>query len=197
MNSSVIVKHRRIPVRKIFVFSMLLIVISTLVFSTWIFQRQLGDSQNQIFYLQEQIEYYETLTGAIQTQVSTLEAKLYDLQNPNYNVTMSNVSSTSWMNLVGVTLSKEFYITVKNLGDRDVGGLTIDFKILTNGKVADQDDFDVYLERPLLGVLNPQESQVITVGVNTGYSVYTSVGKSIAVTLMMDKTVLDTQTLSL
>jgi cell division protein FtsL len=196
MNSSVIVKHRQIPVRKIFLFSMLLIVISTLVYSIWIFQRQLVDSQDQIFDLQEQIKYYENLTDTIQTQVSTLEAKLHDLQNPKYNVTITNVSSTSWMNLVGVTSSKEFYITIKNLGDRDIGGLTTDLKILTNGKVADQDGFDVYLASPILGVLNPQESKVITVWVDTGYSVSTS-GKSIAFTLMLDKTVLDTQTLSL
>ncbi len=196
MNSSVIVKHGQIPVRKIFLFSMLLIVISTLVYSNWIFQRQLSDSQDQIFDLQEQITYYDNLTDTIQTQVSNLEAKLYDLQNPKYNVTITNVSSTSWMNLVGMSLSKEFYVTIKNLGDRDIGGLTIDFKILTNGKVADQDGFDVSLASPMLGVLNPQESKVITVWVNTGYSVSTS-GKSIAVTLMLDKTVLDTQTLSL
>ena len=128
--------------------------------------------------------------------MSSLEAKLYDLQNPKYNVTITNVSSTPWMNLVGVTLSKEFYITINNLGDRDIGGLTVDFKILTNGKVADQDGFNVWLNSQLLGVINPQESKVISVGVDTGYSVSTS-GKSVLVTLMLDTTVLCTRTLSL
>ena len=197
MNSSPALKHGRIPVRKeIFLFSLLLIVMVALAYSIWIFQRQLGDAQKQTSDLQNQLAYYENLTDTLQTQVSNLETQLHDLQNPIYNVIITNVSSSLWGNPAGMALSKQFYLTIKNIGDKDVGGLTTEFKILSDGKVTDDDGFEVTLLSSLLGVLHIQESKVITVDVLTGYSVSRS-GKSLVVTLILDDTVLDKQMLSL
>lgn len=183
--------------KEIFLFFLLLIVTVALVYSIWSFQRQLSDAQKQTFDLQNQLAYYENLTGTLQTQVSNLEAQLSDLQNPIYNVTITDVSSTSWGNLGGMALLKQFSIIVKNIGVRDVGGLTAEFKILADGNVTDNDDFEISMTYPeQLGVLRVQESMVIKVDVLSSYYV-SFAGKSLVVTLMLDKTVLDERTLSL
>jgi cell division protein FtsL len=191
-------KQVRSVVRKeIFLFFLLLIVIVALAYSVWSFQRQLSDAQKQTFDLQNQLTYYENLTDTLQTQVSNLQAQLNDLKNPIYNVTIANISSTSWGNPVGMTRLKQFSITVKNIGVRDVGGLTAEFKILADGYVTDNDDFEVTLVDPQqVGVLNVQESMVMKVDVLSSFYV-SFAGKSLVVTLMLDKTVLDERTLPL
>jgi hypothetical protein len=156
--------------KEIFPFIILLIVIIALVCSIWSFQRQIDDARER---------------------ASNLEAQLSDLQNPIYNVTITNVTSTNWYFPAGMAYSKGFGITIKNLGDRDVGGLTIEFKILANGNVTDNDDFSVSLYSPKqLGVLHIQESRVIEVDVLTNFSV-SRAGKSLVVTLMLDGVVMD------
>jgi hypothetical protein len=183
--------------KKVFLFFLLLIVTVALVYSIWSFQRQLNDAQKLTVDLQNQLAYYENGTGTLQTQVESLEARLNELKNPIYNVTITDVSSSGWVNPVGMALSKQFYITIKNIGDRDVGGLTTEFKILADGNVTDNDDFEITIMSPMqLGVLHIQESMVITVDVLSSYYV-SFVGKSLVVTLMLDKSVLDERALIL
>jgi hypothetical protein len=178
-------------------FLLLLIVAAAMVYSIWSFQGQLNDAKEQTFELQNQLAYYENLTSTLQAQVNNLEAQLSDLQNPIYNVTIIDVSSTSWGNPVGMALLRVFSITIKNIGDRAVGGLTTEFKILADGNITDNDDFEITLTHPeQLGVLHVQESTVIKVEVMSSYYV-SFAGKSLVVTLMLDKTVLDERTLSL
>ena len=162
--------------KEILPFLLLLIVIIALACSIGYFQKQIDDARKQSI---------------------NLEAQLSDLQNPTYNVTIANVSSTSWGNPVGMALDKSFYITIKNNGDRDVGGLITEFKILADGNVTNNDDFEVILSSPSqFGVLHVQESKVISVWILTSYDV-SRAGKSLAVTLMLDEVVLDECELSL
>lgn len=155
---------------------LLLIVIIALACSIGYFQKQIDDANKQSI---------------------NLEAQLSDLQNPTYNVTIANVSSTSWGNPAGMALDKTFYLTIKNNGDRDVGGLITEFKILADGNVTNNDDFEVMLFSPMqFGVLHVQESKVVSVGILTSYDV-SRAGKSLAVTLMLDEVVLDECELSL
>jgi hypothetical protein len=168
--------ERSVMRKEMFPFFLLLIVIIVLVCSIWSFQRQIDDARER---------------------ASNLEAQLSDLQNPTYNVTITNVTSTNWYFPAGMAYSKRFDITIKNIGDRDFGGLTIEFKILTNGNVTENEDFSVSLVSPKqLGVLHVQESTAIGVGVLTNFSV-SRAGKSLVVTLMLDGVVMDECELSL
>jgi hypothetical protein len=168
--------ERSVTLKETFPFFLLVIVIIALVCSLWSFQRQIDDAREQ---------------------ASDLEAQLSNLQNPMYNVTITNVTSTDWFFPAGMAYGKGFGITIKNLGDRDVGGLTIEFKILTNGDVTDDDHFSVWLGSPKqLGVLHVQESKVIGVEVLTNFSV-SRAGKSLVVTFMLDGAVMDECTLDL
>jgi hypothetical protein len=181
--------------RKEIVPFLLLIVIVALVYSIWLFQNQTINAQKQTVDLQNQLAYYENLTDTLETRVSNLESQLRDLQNPIYNVTIATVSSTPWSPLVGVTMDKLIYITVKNIGVRDIGGFTIEFKTLSDGNVSDCCEISM-IEPEQVGVLHVQESIVLTAQAlsNVGVSF---AGKSVVITLMLDKAVLDERTMPL
>jgi len=178
--------------------TLLVIVIVALAYSLWVFQTQIADAEKQSLDLQNQLSHYENLTDTLQTQVNNLEAQLSDLQTPIYNVTIENITSTPWGVVVGVAMSTEISIIVKNIGVRDVGGLTAEFKILTaDGNVWDSQDYEISMTAPeQFGVLHVQESKIIKASIQSNVGVPFA-GKSFAVTLMLDKTVLDEHTLPL
>ena len=179
--------------RKEIVTFLLLIVIFSLVYPVWLFQTQITDAQKQALSLQNQLAEYENSTRTLQTRVSNLEAQLRELQNPvysTYNVTIVYVSSTPWTPVVGVTMGKRIYITIKNVGVSDIGGLTIDFKTHPdNSKIS-------LVEPEQIGVLHVQESIILTAEAFGNVGVEFS-GSSLVVTLMLDETVLDEHTLPL
>lgn len=181
--------------RKEIVTFLILIVIVALVYSIWFFQTQITDAQKQTLSLQNQLAYFENSTDTLQTRVSNLEAQLRDLQNPIYNVTISTVSSTPWSPLVGVAMDKLIYITVTNIGVRDIGGFTIEFKTISDGNVTDYCEISM-IEPQQIGVLHVQESMVLTAQAfsNVGVSF---AGKSVVITLLLDKAVLDERTVPL
>jgi hypothetical protein len=155
------------------------------------FQTKLTDAQKQTTYLQNQLTDIKNSTITSQRQVDDLKTQLNSLQNPIYNVTIENITSTAWGVLGGLTVDKGFSITIKNTGVRDVGGLTFEFNILDNGTVWKSQDYEVGLTGPLqLGVLHVQESVVInarilsSVGVSFG-------GKTFEIIMLLDNTILD------
>jgi hypothetical protein len=155
------------------------------------FQTQLTDAQNQATDFQNQLTYIKNSTNTIQKQVDILKTHLNDLQNPVYNVTIESITSTAWGVLGGLEVDKEFSITIKNTGVRDVGGLTFKFNILDNGTVWESQDYEVGLTAPLqLGVLHVQESVVINAGILSSVGVSFG-GKAFEVIILLDKTVLD------
>jgi hypothetical protein len=171
--------------------ALLLIIIITLAYSLQFFQTEINMAQNQASILETQLEQYKNSTSNIQKDVSALEIQLYSLQNPVYNVTIANVTSTGWMPLVSVTVENGFYITIKNTGVRDVGGLTFQFYVLdNNGSVWDSQDYSVGLVGPMqLGVLHVQEFAVIQAAITSHVGVSFE-GKSFQVIVLYDKTVL-------
>lgn len=176
---------------------LLLIILIVLAYSICNFQTQMTDAQKQAVDLQNELTFYENSTNTLQQRVNNLEAQLHDLQNPMYNVTIENISSTGWYVPGGVAVEDSFFITVKNTGVRDVGGLTFEFKILDNGTVWDSQVYEVDMIAPQqLGVLHVQESAVITARIMSSVGVSFG-GKTFVVTVMLDKTVLDERTLTL
>jgi hypothetical protein len=176
---------------------LLLIVIVALAYSMWNFQVQTTEAQKQTTDLQNQLTDYENSTHTLQTQVNDLEAQLLGLQNPTFNVTIEDISSEPWFVPVGVAMFKEISVTIRNVGVRDVGGLTFEFKILANGTVWDSGSYEVGMAAPdQLGVLHVQESAVIKAEIRSSLGV-SFAGKTFVVTVMLDKTVLDEGTLPL
>jgi hypothetical protein len=172
--------------------ALLLIAIITLASSLVFFQTELNAAQNQASNLEGQLEQNQKSTGSMQKEVDNLGAQLYSLQNPIYNVTIENITQTGWMALVCVTVEDGFYVTIKNTGVRDVGGLTFEFNILdSNGSVWNSTDYGLNFMGPeQLGVLHVQESVVIQASLTCQIGVSFE-GKSLQVIVLYDETVLD------
>jgi len=112
-------------------------------------------------------------------------------------VTIENITSEPWYVPVGVAMFKDFSVTVKNVGVRDVEGLTFKFEVLSNGTVWDNQNYEVDMTSPQqFGVLHVQESKVVVAEIRSSLDV-SFAGKSFVVTIMLDKTVLDVQTVPL
>jgi hypothetical protein len=177
-----------------------LTAVIALASSVGFFQALITDAQKQADALQTQLEYYENSTSVLQVQVNNLEAQVNDLQHPVFNVTIESVTSEPWFVPVGMALFKELYITIKNIGVNDVGGLTFEFKILTNGTVWESEYYEIALAAPdQLGVLHVQESTIIRAEIQSSIGAgLETADKTFVVAVMLDNNVLDerTETLS-
>jgi hypothetical protein len=183
-------------VKKIMVPFMLIIVIA-LGYSIWVFQTQIADAQKQVVDLRNQVTYYENFTDKIQTSIRNLESQLQNLENPIYNVTIVNISSGPWFVPVGVAMFKDFNVTIKNVGNKDVGGLTFAFNILSDGVVWNNTGYDVGMTSPeQLGILHVQDSIIVRAEIQSSLAV-SFAEKTFAVTVMLDNTVLDEGSLPL
>jgi TolA-binding protein len=206
----------------------LLIITVALAFSAWLLQRQMVDAQKQIEEaknqtecqnIADQITYYQNLTenlqnqlnssqtqisnlqnltSSLQNQVASLQTQLDNLQTRTYNVTVTKVDSTSWQPIVGLTIQKEADLTLNNTGNEDVGGITSDIKIVTDGNDTSQ-YFDINVFEPSpLGILHVGESVVIRVAITTGLGVPVDLSKtSLEATIMLDTIILDQATIPL
>jgi len=155
------------------------------------------EAQKKVRDLQNQIAYYENMTDTLQTQASNLEAQIYRLQNPIDNVTFTAISVGPWY--AGAYApppnSKDINITLQNLGTRNIGGMTLDFKVEGNTT-----NIDLYISvSGLLGVLHVQESKNVRVGLTTPTVDRTQAlsNCSLTITLMLDKNVLDRRTVTI
>jgi hypothetical protein len=169
----------------------MLVVIIALGYSIWVFQTQIADAQKQVDILRNQLTYYENFTDKIQTSIRNLESQLQDLENPMYNVTIVNIASGPWFVPVGVAMFKDFNVTIKNVGNRDVGGLTFKFNILSDGVIWNSTGYDVVMTSPeQLGILHVQESMIVRAEIHSSLAV-SFAEKTFVVTVMLDDIVLD------
>ena len=185
----------KIP-RKLVTF-LLIIVTLSLALSALFLGSQMVEAQKKVRDLQNQIAYYENMTDTLQTQASNLEAQIYRLQNPIDNVTFTAISVGPWY--AGAYApppnSKDINITLQNLGTRNIGGMTLDFKVEGNTT-----NIDLYISvSGLLGVLHVQESKNVRVGLTTPTVDRTQAlsNCSLTITLMLDKNVLDRRTVTI
>jgi hypothetical protein len=174
-----------------FIPALLLIIIVALACTLMLFQTDLNKTQNEANDLEKELVALENSTSTNQKAVDGLKNQLFTLQNPVYNVTIENITSTGWGVLGGVTVDNSFQITLKNTGVKDVGGLTFKFNILNNDTVWESQDYSVSLISPMqLGVLHVQESTVVTAQILSHVGVSFE-GKIFQVTVLYDETVLD------
>jgi hypothetical protein len=176
---------------------LLLIVIAALACTMQNFQMQTAEAQTNAIHLQNQLLISENSSRALQAQVDSLEAQLLSLQNPTYNVTITDISSEPWYVPVGVAMFKQISITVKNIGVRDVGGVTFEFRLLEDGRVWNSESYEIAMIAPdQLGILHVGESIIVKAEIRSGLNV-SFAGKTSAVTVMLDNTVLSEGTLPL
>jgi hypothetical protein len=163
------------------------IVITTigLVFLALFLGNQMGEAQKKVGDVQSQVGFNENMTDTLKTQA------------PEYNVKIENITSDAWSCLGGVSMTKDFFITVKNNGGRDIEGLTFEIKLLVDGNVWESQQYEIKTF-PLrqLGILHVQESTTISARIWSNVLVSFE-GKTFDVSIMLDKTVLDERTLTM
>ena len=189
----------RFPTRKKLITFSLIIVALILTFSALFLGSQMVEAQSKVRDLQSQVAYYENMTDTIQTQASSLEAQIYGLQNPIDNVTFTAISVGPWYAgaYAPPPYSKDINITLQNLGTRSIGGVTLNFKV--EGNTTNIDQFSIRVISSQLGVIHVLESKNMTVRLTASTTDRTLALSdcSLIITLMLDKNVLDRQTVTI
>jgi predicted PurR-regulated permease PerM len=119
--------------------STVLIAIIALALSTWFVHNQISDLQNQIDKLQAQ-------NSELQDKNSELQNQLIELENM-INITRDiKITDFEWLggyhSLGQVNLFQNFKVTIENMGDNNVSGLTLSVKLLL--AVYTKDKIDEY-----------------------------------------------------
>ena len=159
----------------------------------------MGEAQKKVRDLQSQVANYENLTDILQAQASNLEAQVNDLQNPIDNVTFTAISVGPWYAgaYAPPPYSKDINITLQNLGTRSIGGVTLDFKV--EGNITNIDQFSIVVISSQLGVIHVLESKNMTVRLMASTTDRTAALSKcrLVITLLLDKSVLDRQTVTI
>ena len=184
--------------RKLITFSLVTVVV-ILVFPALLLGNQMVEAQKKVRDLQSQVACYENLTDSLQTQARSLEAQIYELQNPIDNVTFTAISVGPWYAgaYAPPPYSKDISITFQNLGTRSVGGATLDFKV--EGNTTNIDQFSIVVISSQLGVIHALESKNVTMRLMASTTDRTTALSNcrLVITLLLDKSVLDRQTVTI
>jgi len=187
----------KIPPCKVITFS-LIIVTLVLAFSALFLGSQMVEAQKKVRDLKNQITYYENVTDTLQNQASSLEAQINGLQNPIDNVTLTIVSIGPWLTeaYTPPPYTKYINLTLQNVGTRNIGGITLDFKVEGNTTNIDQFSINVNSNQGILHVL---ESKNMTVQLTASTKDRTQALENckLIITLMLDKEVLDRKTVTI
>lgn len=119
--------------------------------SAWLVYNQISELQNQINELQEQNEELQKQNNELQDQNRDLQHQISELQNQlielenMINITRDvKITNFEWIggyhSLGQVNLFQNFKVTIKNMGNNTVSGLTLSVKLLsvgTNAKIAE------------------------------------------------------------
>jgi len=187
----------KIPPCKVITFS-LIIVTLVLAFSALFLGSQMVEAQKKVRDLKNQITYYENVTDTLQNQASSLEAQINGLQNPIDNVTLTIVSIGPWLTeaYTPPPYTKYINLTLQNVGTRNIGGITLDFKVEGNTTNIDQFSINVNSNQGILHVL---ESKNMTVQLTASTKDRTQALEDckLVIKLMLDKEVLDRKTVTI
>lgn len=116
--------------------SIVLIAIIAVALATWAVHNQISDLQNQIDKLQAE-------NKELQDQNSELQKKLIELENM-INARDVKITDFEWIggyhSLGQVNLFQNFKVTIQNMGNNTVSGLTVSVKLLMAVYTKDQID---------------------------------------------------------
>jgi regulator of replication initiation timing len=131
--------------------AIVLITVIAVSATTWLVHNQISDLQNQISKLQaqnsdlhEQVSELQDQNTELQNQTSELKKQLNDLQNQTYRGLNVEITAFEWIggyhHLGQVNLFQNFKVTIENMGNNNVSGLTLSVKLLsvgTNAKIGE------------------------------------------------------------
>lgn len=183
--------------KKLITFSLIIVTVF-LTFSALFLGSQMVEAQNKVRDAQNQIANYENMTNTLQTQASSLEAQINGLQNPVDNVTLTIVSVTPWLTeaYAPPPYTKYFNITLRNLGTRSIGGMTLDSRV--EGNTTNIGNYSIHVNSNM-GILHVLESKNMTVQLIAPTKEGTQALEDcrLTITLMLDRNVLDRQTVTI
>jgi TolA-binding protein len=138
--------------------SIVLIAIIALALATWAVHSQMSDLQNQIDKLQAENKELQDQTSKLNDQIATLQAQKSELQDQNSELQNQLIELENMVNIargvkitdfewIGgyhslgqVNLFQNFKVTIQNMGNNNVSGLTVSVKLLsvgTNAEIAE------------------------------------------------------------
>jgi predicted RNase H-like nuclease (RuvC/YqgF family) len=190
--------------------SIVLIAIIALALATWFVHNQISDLQNQISELQnqnselqdqntdlqDQLSELQNQKTELQDQLSELQNQLSELQNKTDIARDVKITDFEWIggyhHLGQVNLFQNFKVTIENMGDNNVSGLTLSVKLLSVGTNAEIDEYTKQIDIVRAGQI-VEISGFVSVGVIGSYA-HTAVG---VITLSLGDVLLDQWTRNL
>ncbi len=153
-------------------------------------QNKISTYPVRINHLENQTMTLEKNNTELRSQIIQLQNEINELRNPSYKAIVTSVTNDEWWNPGGIALTSKYYITIKNLGAKDVEGLTIGYKVLGNTTNYLPLGVD-YVEQPK-GILHVNETKQITMTLWTNLAVTSEVMKYyVVVTIKLGDSVLD------
>jgi regulator of replication initiation timing len=163
--------------------AIVLITVIAVSVATLLLHNQISDLQNQISELQEQNE-------ELQEQNSELQDQLIELENMIDIVRDVKITDFEWIggyhHLGQVNLFQNFKVTIENMGNNTVSGLTLSVKLLSVRTKAEVDEYTTQINITRAGQI-VEISGFVSVGVIGSYA-HTAVG---VVTLSLGDVLLD------
>jgi opacity protein-like surface antigen len=149
----------------------ILIVVFAVSAAAWLVYTKVSELQNQISELQAQNDELQDQIGELQNQNTALQDKLDKIYEGPVQITEFKLIGR-WNAPGGVLAAIGFNLTIHNLENRDVNGLTVEVRVLNaNGSeiqaktmwdlgpgIYETDPFDV-------GVLHAEEVRTLTGGI--------------------------------
>jgi uncharacterized membrane protein (DUF106 family) len=188
--------------------STVLIAIIAVALATWFVHNQISDLQNQIDKLQTQNKELQDQTSELEDQIDTLQAQNSELQDKNSElqnqlIELENmidiardvkITDFEWIggyhSLGQVNLFQNFKVTIENMGNNNVSGLTLSVKLLSGTTKIDEYTTQINITRAGQIV---EIYGIVSVGVIGGYA-HTAVGVT---TLTLGDVLLDQWTRNL
>jgi hypothetical protein len=183
--------------RKLITLTLIIIVI-TLTFPAIYLGNQVIEAQKKVNDLKNQITYLQNTSDTLQNQEKNLTNQIGQLQNSTDNITLTVVSIGPWHGdpLTGYPYYKFINLTLQNGGVRNIGGMILDSKV--EGNTSDIGYLGIYVNSNK-GVLHPNESMNMTMQLIAPTDATTQVlmNYRLAITVMLDKNILDKKTITL
>jgi len=180
------------------VICLLVAVVIGIAFSALTLADQIDGARKQVNALRSQLAHYENLTGSLQTKAGSLEAQIYDLQNPIVNAAFTDISIEPWVkNGMSDPYRKVINVTYQNMGTTSIGGVTLALKL--EGNTTGIDNFFINVTPYQLEVVQVNELQTSQVSFLTGWEDRKQALSecNLTITLMLDTLALDSQTVSI
>lgn len=129
--------------KKITASAFITIIIAAFI-ATWFVYNRISELQSQNSILQNQIDELQDQISELQDKNSELQDQLIELENMIDNARDVEITDFEWIggyhHLGQVNLFQNFKVTIENIGDNNVSGLTLSvelFSVATDAKIGE------------------------------------------------------------